>query len=142
MGDILIFLTGFVTGSFLLLLVIAWAVRRYLRRTLKQIDTLKAAQRLDWDELISRLNHTGKIPIATTALGLIGLVSLATSKLLTYCERNAGGPDFDIKFVTLALRETLDTLAILHHKFGEFIRAQRNHLKDFEYKRNERDPRP
>lgn len=142
MGDFLTFLTGFLSGSSAVFLVCAWAVRRFMKRTLTQIDILKQAHRLDWDELINRLNHTGKIPISTTALGLIGLVSLGISRLLSYLEKHYGGPDFDIKFVTLALRETMDTLAILHFKFAEFIRTQREHLKDFEFKRNERDKHP
>lgn len=96
---------------------------------------LKKAHRMDWEDLISRLNHTGRIPLASTALGLIKLVLLVVSKCIESLEKLSDKQDPIINSVILELRSLRNTeLLMLHNKVEEFLKAQRDHLNDFKFK--------
>jgi len=136
------FYLGLLVGCFLTVLALVPIFMVRFRRVRKdaqdQVDQIKMAHKTDWETLIHKLNHTGSIPHAATATGLIGLILSAVSRCITSLEALLIVKDWDTREVITELRGiAMVELSLLHKKLGDFLEAQRRHLKEFDYKQHD-----
>ena len=99
---------------------------------------MKETHRKEWEDLIHKLNHTGQIPKAATSSGLIALISLAISRCISSLETLLANKDYRTGPIITELRGiAMVELSLLHKQLGDFLEAQRNHLKDYQHKQEE-----
>lgn len=108
------------------------------KRVRRQIAEMKENHRKEWEDLIYKLNHSGTIPKAATSLGLIGLILSAILRCINSLETLLANRDWNTGPVIIELRGiVMVELGLLHKQLGEFLDAQRNHLKDYQHKQDE-----
>lgn len=102
-----------------------------------QYFKLRLRHQLEWVDLINLLNHTGQVPIASTALGLTRLALLVVTKCIKLLKKLLRARDYDTSYVISELESLRDNeMRMLDLKLAEFLRAQRSHLKTFDYKQH------
>jgi len=133
----LLLLTGFAFGIVLSLPAGILIFRRVAKRQQDHIENLKTAHRSDWQTLISLLNHTGMIPHEATALGLTELISRALSRCIYSLKMLLREKDYRTGPVIEELEGiALAEMEMLHDKLEDVLKAQRNHLRNFDFKQN------
>lgn len=126
-----------ITSSVVLTVLVSFPVYEYYarKRIRRKVIELKEQHRKDWEELLYKLNHSGAIPKGATSLGLIGLISLAISRCITSLEERFNQKDWNTEPVITELHMiVMADLGLLHKQLGDFLEAQRNHLKDYQHK--------
>jgi len=129
------FLIGSACGSLATFLVLWWAFRHYVKRSLSEIEALKEEHRASWETLINRMNHSGSIPAGSTALGMIKLVSLALKRCILSLQSYMKARVWNTLPVISEISGIVDVeLKILETEMEDFLQAQRQTLREFEFK--------
>lgn len=115
----------------------------YKRRIKILLVAFKLGQelnRLEWEELINKLNHSGPIKEASTVVGLINISLWGVSRCITALEELLKSKDWNTTPVIKELQMILSNeLSFLYRKVNDYLNSMREHLKEFHHNQEHED---
>jgi hypothetical protein len=117
-----------------------WVVllSRRLSSATEAIKMQEEKHRQQYAEFIAKVNHYGQVPIASTALGLIGLISLAMNRCLTWLEDLRKNKDWRTHSISTELSGIRSVeLHMMENKLKELLQSIREVLEEHNHKQEE-----
>lgn len=125
------FWIGLACGLLLSLPGFLLAFRRFFRKKYQEIEDLKEVHRKEFEKLIDKVNHEGQIPIASTAQGLTGLISLGISRCLDSLKKLQDAQDWKTHIISEELSGIRGVeLVLLYKKLQTLIDQIRSTLTE------------
>jgi hypothetical protein len=119
------------------LLLSLWLIllQRLNTRLKADMVMMQERHRQDYADFIAKVNHEGPVPIVSTVLGLISVVSLGHQWCLSKLQDLRKNKDWDTTSVTQGLFEiTTQELVMLEDQFKKFMLSIRKVLEDHNHK--------
>lgn len=125
----------------IILFLTLWIIKLY-----RAISTLKSKSvlaqemhRQEFQDMIARINHEGQVPIASTALGLTGLISTAILRCLNSLKDLRANQDYNTSSVSEELSgiRSLE-VHLLYVKISDLLLAIREVLDEYDHNQNKK----
>lgn len=116
-------------------------LRRSLAKACALLKMQEEQHRINFAELISKINHEGQVPIASTALGLIVLISLAMNKCLSWLEALRNNKDWRTHSVSEELSGIKNVeLSMAENRLRTLIKTIREVLEQNNHRQEKNTP--
>lgn len=119
------------------LLLVLWVVHLYRSLALAKsnLKMQDEKHRQEYADFIAKVNHQGPVPIGSTVVGLIKLVSLGLMRCISSLADLRARKDWNTLSVTQEISEiSSQELVMLENQFTKFLASIRKVLEDHNHK--------
>jgi len=129
------FLIGFIVGLLACIPVYILTKRKSDQRHAMEILKLREEHRMEFQELIAKINHEGPIKEGVSAVGLMNLILWAIQNSIKNLETLFINKDWNTREVITELQQiVMVELRLLYNKVSDFLESIRTHLKDYNHR--------